>query len=367
MPRGDTTKELTDRTVGKPDGPEEFRPEFGIKVGTFTMRRKDLDHPNYRSMPCLMFHVPLQFRGHYRVERLANFSGDPDDYRIDNHGYRLCEAETPRRPTGCLKRASNRQPYCEQHGARLHPLDKVRVDPKDPSTMTRMELLAHGYIDVEDLTDDELKNGLVAPGRGGNAMIHLPKDVYTKIVNRHFDRAKELMLEGMIPAIKVLRDIAENKHDIYEAKDRVKAATYILDRVLGKQPDTALVLGGADGGAQEPWQQIVAGIMDNTRAESRAARALPSGGDGATLNHNGEAEEVLDVEVVEESAADHDSATPRTPDDTGPDASALIAAVAPNAKPKRAKAKASAGTGGTSGTSGKPAKVRVKRPKRDAR
>ncbi|AHN84014.1 hypothetical protein GJ25_gp003 [Mycobacterium phage Hawkeye] len=265
--------EITDRTVGKPDGPPEFRPEFGCKVGTFTMRRRDLDHALYVNVPCLMFHVPLQFRGHYRPERLPTYSGEPDDYKVDNSGYRLCEAETKRRPTGCLRRASNRQPYCETHGARLHPLDKVRVEAKDPATMTRMELLVAGYIDVEDLTDEELLTGCAKNGRP-NAMIHLPKEVYTKIINRHFDRAKELMLEGLIPAIKALKDIAANEHDIYDAQDRIKAATYIYDRVMGKQADTAIIVGGAGEGAQEPWMQIVSGIMQNTREESRANRAI---------------------------------------------------------------------------------------------
>lgn len=261
--------QLSDRTVGQPDGDPVFRPEFGFMVGTFKMRRKDLDAVNYQNVPCLMFHVPLEMRGNYKPEKLANFDPENLDYRTDNNGYRLCDSETKRRATGCNRRASNRQPYCETHGARLHPLDKVRKDPRDPTKMSRMELLIEGYIDIEDLSDDELSGNLAAGGP--KQMIKMPKEVYKKILDRHFSRANEMLQEGLLPAIACLTDIMSNQHDLYEAQDRTKAAIYLIERVMGKTPQVVQV-GPTEG--QEPWQVIVANITQNTRAESRAARGI---------------------------------------------------------------------------------------------
>ena len=279
-------KELLDRTIGKPDGPEQFRPEFGLSVGTFRMRRADLDAPAYRNMPCLMFHVPLQCRGHYKPERMANFDGERE-YIVDNHGYRLCEATT-KAGKDCTRRAANRQAYCESHGARLHPLDKINMDPQDPAKMTRIELLQHGYIDADDLTDEELMGGVVRYG-GNKRMLRFPREVYDKILQRQFARANELLQEGLMPAVECLKTIAANEDEIYEASDRIKAAVFIIEKVMGKAPQVVV-----NAQAKEPWEQIVAGFMDNSREESRAERGYVEDDERVAL----EDPSIVDAEVV---------------------------------------------------------------------
>lgn len=270
----------TGRTVGMPDGDAEWHAEFGCRVGTFTQRHAELDDVRLQSVPCLMFHVPRHLRGAYRPDELANF--DPDaDYRVDPGGMRLCESSTrPRQsahePKECKRKATNRQPYCEAHGARLHPLDKTdaNLKYKDPATMTRLELLEAGYIDADDLSDEELRNGVAHRGRH----IRLSKEVYQKITQRHFQRAQELLSEGLLPAIQALNHIAQGS--AYEPGDRIKAATYIVERVMGKTPDVLITKE-----IKEPWQELVAGVATMSREESRARRSGEAG--------------VVDAEVVE--------------------------------------------------------------------
>lgn len=282
------------RTMGKPDGEPVWRPEFGCRVGTFTQRHAEMDDVRMQSTPCLMFHVPRHLRGPYRPDELADFNPDYE-YRIDPlSGMRLCEELTrPRQsaqePRECRRKASNRQPFCEAHGSRLHPMDKAdaNINFKDPANMTRLELLEAGYIDVDDLTDEELRNG-VAPKR---KHLRVSKEIYQKITQRHFARAQELMAEGLLPAVQALNHIAQGS--AYEPADRIKAATYIIERVMGKTPDVLITKA-----IKEPWEELVAGVATLSREESRARRqGAGSGGD------------TIDAEVVE--------AEPDSPDDSG--------------------------------------------------
>jgi len=245
-----------------------------------------------------MFHVPRHLRGPYRPDELANF--DPDaDYRVDHTGMALCQSSTrpkqsAQEPRECRRKASNRQPYCDSHGARLHPLDKADANLryKDPATMTRLELLEAGYIDVDDLTDEELRNGVAPKGKH----LRVSKEIYQKITQRHFQRAQELMAEGLLPAVQALNHIAQGS--AYEPADRIKAATYIVERVMGKTPDVLITKA-----IKEPWEELVAGVATLSREESRARRqAAGSGGD------------TIDAEVVEaEGDSPDDSQATRLP------------------------------------------------------
>lgn len=292
---GDPSATWSGQFAGTPDGVITYRPEFGQKVGTFTKRRKDLDPPNWQSRDPLMFHVPREFRGNYRPEQLANFNSEYD-YTVDNSGFRLCEAETKKGTGTCRVRAANRQPYCESHGARLHPLDKITAETLDPGKMNRYQLLMHGYIDVEDLTDEEITQGMVGSG-GPKTRVMFPRELYQKILDRHFARAQELLKEALIPSVMALASIAANEDEIYEAQDRIKASAIILDRVLGKSPLTVSV-----GVAAEPWEQLVSGMRETTRAASRAQRGIESADSEYTQIGDriwdGDGNEIIEGEVV---------------------------------------------------------------------
>ena len=344
-------------TVGAPDGVATFRPEFGRKVGAFTKRRKDLDPPNWHSRPPLMFHVPREFRGNYRPGELANFNPEYE-YIVDSSGYRMCEANTQKGSGLCKVRAANRQPYCESHGARLHPLDKISPETMDPAKMSRYQLLLHGYIDVDDLTDEEVTNGMMDSG-GPQHRVMLPRELYRKILDRHYARAEELLKESLIPAIMALSDIAANKDDIYEAADRSKAAQFIVTRVMGNNPQVVQI-----GAAKEPWQQLVAGMATTSRSESRAQRGMAEITDGsenagpvvATYWDRDNAE-IMDAEVVD-VPGDDDSGVVGRPRSTE-SVPAESVTVSPRTRKRPTKA-----VGDDTRVPGTPAKVVVKRPKK---
>lgn len=339
------------RTIGFPDGPPEYRPEFGFWVRGFTRKRPDLDDRSMKSRPCLMFHVPTHLRGTYKPHELADF--DPDyEYMTNGEGYAYCEVETLKGEP-CRRLAENRQIYCTAHGGRLHPLDKtdnVALAGKDPALMSRFELLQTGYIDVEDLTDDELRNGLAGSVRG--ARFTVDKTVYQKIVTRHFQRAQELLAENLLPAIQALTHISQGS--AYEPADRIKASVYIIDRVLGKTPDVIKV--GADD-KKEPWEKIVESVMEGgSREESRKARGFV---DGEVLSieeaevvdegQHGESRNVAPVDVpeptipVQREPQRQPPPTPERPDvapDVSPKSAAELKAERTEATKKRYKARA---------------------------
>lgn len=340
-------------TVGAPDGTPMMRHEFGRKVGTFTKRRKDLDPPNWHSRPPLMFHVPREFRGNYRPGELANFNPEYE-YIVDSSGYRMCEANTQKGTGLCKVRAANRQPYCESHGARLHPLDKISPETTDPAKMTRYQLLLHGYIDVEDLTDEEISNGMMDSG-GPQHRVMLPRELYRKILDRHYDRAQEILKEALVPALLSLVDIANNEDEIYEAQDRLKAIAMIKDHVLGKAPQVVQI-----GPAKEPWQQLVAGMATTTRSESRAARGLPEGASSAvevSTYWDRDNAEIMEAEVVDVPVVDSQGMVARSSSTESVPAERVT--VSPRTRKRPAPT-----VGDDTRIPGTPAKVVVKRPKK---
>lgn len=174
--------------------------------------------------------------------------------------------------------------------------------------MSRMELLMAGYIDVEDLTDEELRNGVGSKGKH----VRLSKELYSKITQRHFARAQELMAEGLLPAVQALNHIAQGS--AYEPADRIKAATYIIERVMGKQPDIVVT-----ATAKQPWEQLVAGITNMTREESRRVRSERV------------SDEPEDAEVVEDWTPPTSHQSPDSPSD--------LVEPSGDGNPKAAKAK----------------------------
>ena len=72
--------------VGYPDGEKVFIAELGKEVGVFTQEVKT-------PFGCLKHHVPLNQRGPFRPQELANY--DPNkEYRTNNYGYLLCYQKT---------------------------------------------------------------------------------------------------------------------------------------------------------------------------------------------------------------------------------------------------------------------------------
>lgn len=257
--------------VGMPDGAKEFIAELGEEVGTFTQ-------PPNSKVPCLNHHVPLKMRGDFQPEQLANFDA-AFDYRTDPFGKMLCYAVTAK-DIHCAKRAVNRSWRCNLHGGRVHPLDKLEKDPQETANAAELEAMSRyqqylaGYITVEDLDDEELAqcgfrskvNGSIFKPR------NVPRELAEAFTKAIYEKAQNNLKAGSTDAANTLVSIMKNTK--VEPDIRLKAASIILDRTLGK-PSQKL-----DVGIEMPgFQQIMTDIFSGTREESRKARGFDVDGE----------------------------------------------------------------------------------------
>jgi hypothetical protein len=250
--------------VGYPDGPKVFVAELGTEVSTFTV-------PPGGKFPALKHHVPLNKRGPFRPEDLANF--DPKrEYRTNAVGFLLCYAKT-KADEKCKRKAINRFPRCNFHGGSLHPLDHIvqelpDSETEDEATLSRYQQFLAKQITVDDLDDEEL---LAFGFRTASGRIFKPRNVPRELVQQFtkaiFDRSLDKLKSSALAAAETLTSIMLD--DSVDANIRVKAATEVLDRTLGKAPQLVAFTGNA------PWEEIFEGITTATREESRRARQTP--------------------------------------------------------------------------------------------
>lgn len=293
--------EVAVKTVGTPNGPEKFIPEFGCSVPTFV-------EPPGGKNKALTYHVPFIMRGDFRPTDLANYDSKKT-YRTDELGRVLCYAVT-KSENPCRRRAVNRYPRCDIHGGRLHPLDKV-VDTESGSNdqetqaLSRYKQYLAGQITVDDLDDEELAS---CGFRAINGTIYKPRNVPRELVQAFtkavFDRATQELRANVVRAAQTMAEIMQDK--TVEPDVRLKAATTLIERNLGKTPTVVQITG------QQPWEEIFDGIASGTRESSRATRAISERIDenssGATSFG---AEGTVDAEIVEEGfSAGHESSSP---------------------------------------------------------
>lgn len=296
---------------GEPDGPDHFYPIVG-SVGTFTQQRADMRLPKDSGTVWLMHHVPRNCRGKYKLtdkyieqynewldligdgeQGIPQFEVGPpeqwleeerllEDFRVDQNDWVLCDGHT-KSGDPCKRRAVNFAGYCEAHGGKLHPLDKV-VDtrraietpkgsaynnPEVQERMTRYQKFISGLITVADLDDEELAKGQFRDRNGnfsGNPPKQIPREMHDQFVTELFERADMRLREGLVQCVDTMVEVASSP--VYEAKDRLKAAQWVFERVRGKAPDVVVHT------QDKPWEHVMQGIQGGSREQSRAARGV---------------------------------------------------------------------------------------------
>ncbi|AEK07447.1 hypothetical protein PBI_ROPE_1 [Mycobacterium phage Rope] len=242
------------RYVGVPDGPPKFIASYGIEVATFTQE------PGGRN-PALDHHVPLNMRGSFKPEMLANY--DPNrKYRVDKFGWALCTKKLDDDGRRCSRKAANRYPFCTTHGARLHPLDRLITETEEAETsapMSRYQLFLAKQITIDDLDDEELMSfGF----RTATGKIFKPKNVPREMVQAFtqaiFDRSLDKLKSNALAAAETLSSIMID--ETVEPNVRIKAATEILDRTIGKAPLTVSVQ--AKAGFEQVFEAIAVKPME---------------------------------------------------------------------------------------------------------
>lgn len=247
--------------VGTPDGPSLYVPELGWEVGTFLVA------PGGK-YPALKHHVPINCRGPFRPKDLANYDAEKT-YRTDKLGWMLCYSRI-KSGERCNRKAVNRYPRCNFHGGRVHPLDKIVEEPKQPENgeplkLSRYQQFLAKQITVDDLDDEEVMQFGFRDERG---RIFKPRNIPREVVHLFtraiYDRALHELKINAVEATKTLASIMVDTSN--EASIRLKAAEAILDRTLGKAPQVVAITGTA------AWEEVFDAIGSTTREESRRKR-----------------------------------------------------------------------------------------------
>lgn len=304
-------------TAGDADGPAVWRDELGKYVPTFINERLDLVtqyHGREKAFQRLSHHVPFKLRGTFTAEdwpeKYRNSLTEGVDYRVDDAGFVLCQGVNrgeARRNGGkrCKSRAVNRSMFCGAHGGTLHPADRkisaMSVAPLPPDrvqNLDRVQKFMQGFIQTEELDDDEVQGGFVRNSQGIPIVgWRLGAKFQAQLTKELHRRLNEFLKTKTPDMLKVMVDIAEN--DLFEAADRIKAAQWVAERTMGKTPDV-LVTATTDA----PYQSILAGIESGSRETYRQAVGSYRDDDGERSSRE---LAILDVEVdsdVAESRSD---------------------------------------------------------------
>lgn len=106
----------------------------------------------------------------------------------------------------------------------------------------RYQQIIDGTLKISDLDDEEIFRGRLRDKNGGFTGRHplaIPTAFHDAVVRELIKRAHKKMEAQVEPMIIVLQEIAANPRTPADA--RYKAATYLMERVLGKVPDRQIV------------------------------------------------------------------------------------------------------------------------------
>lgn len=295
--------EAPDTLMGKPDGPYRFIPEFGFEVPTFSDPREDLIPSRARGFKRLDYHVPFNKRGEFKPQWLdpQYYAQYGKQFRTDHEGYALCSGQKVwdgrsgkklPEPVACGNRAVNRICFCRNHGGALHPADKrisaqnvsiSKIEPERIEQLDRVQKFVAGILKVSDLDDDEVIGAYVRSDDGRPVSGRLIGQKFQQQMVQELIRRMNSFMQMKLPnMIKAMTDIAES--DFAEPADRIKAAQWVAERVIGKVPEMLAV-----SISDKPIDQIVGQLQGGSREEYRRSRSIESTrGTG----------EIIDVPVV---------------------------------------------------------------------
>lgn len=265
-----------DSLRGVPTGPLKYVEVLEMEVPTYLEKREDLYGQGIQST--LMHHVPLRFRGPYKV-RATDPTG-PNGESKNHANYCMCmgvgrEASSngtanprPNQKSAnagkpCKNKAINYSGFCVWHGGALHPLDK-----SDPKNVPREMLFKMGKLDYSTLDDEELSRGQIRREDGTWTNFKtIPIAVHDAMIKKLFDRAEEKLRAALVDTVDTMVEIS--KSTAVEPADRIRAATWIYERVRGKTPDTLIVT------QDKPFEIVMGAVLEGgSRAASRARRGI---------------------------------------------------------------------------------------------
>lgn len=133
---------------------------------------------------------------------------------------------------------------------------------------------------VEALSDEELSRGQLRDKNGGfkgTPPAWVPREFHRACIRELLRRGQNLWRDNYLQAIEVLTAIANDKR--VKPGDRLKAATYVIERIEGKIPERIEV------NLDSPWEGIIVDIVADVSDEQlRAGRLRLSGGTPAIID-----------------------------------------------------------------------------------
>ena len=284
----DTVKGVT---MGDPDGPFRFIETLGVEVPTYIEPRKDLMAASVRdregAFQYLDYHVPFQLRADFKPEQwpLEYYQKVRGSTRVNTEGFALCAGLTKSTGQLCQCKAVNRTPFCRSHGGALHPADKklsikvsnsMEIPEERVARLDRVAQFMQGFISVEDLDDDEVTGNFVRSSAGNPIKGKALGIKFEQSISKELHRRLNDYLKSKAPRmLEVMYQIADS--DIVEPADRIKAAQWIAERVIGKTPDVLVNVQ-----SEKPYEGIMDSIQSGSREDYRktiaSGRSLENGG-----------------------------------------------------------------------------------------
>jgi hypothetical protein len=265
-------------TYGEADGPIIHVVTLGMDVPSFLNPREDLipEHSKGK-FKRLSYHVPFTMRGKFRVEDWPEQFAAHVDYRVDMGGYVLCNG-TNREGIICGSQAVNRSQFCRNHGGALHPADKkmsgmsIAPIPQDRvNAIDRVQKFMQGLLEPSELDDDEVKGQFIRDNNGIPVACAKMGMKFQAMLNKELLVRMNNYIKSKAPrAIEVMYEVADS--DVYEAADRIKAAQWLAERVIGKVPDVTL-----HGEINDtPFSNIITSLDSGSRSDYRKALEIES-------------------------------------------------------------------------------------------
>lgn len=131
---------------------------------------------------------------------------------------------------------------------------------------------------VGALTPEELARGQLMDKHGGfvgRPPSFVPRAFHDACIRELLGRGRQLYKESYVKAIQAMTGIAESQ--TAKESDRIKAATFVIERLEGKVPDKLEV------SVADPWQQLISGIIAEAddemvgNAQEYLSRVRPEG------------------------------------------------------------------------------------------
>lgn len=149
-------------------------------------------------------------------------------------------------------------PRCTQHGGVHADFSRKRTEAGYVRVNPKMAALLRGDVDISELDDEELARGQFRNSAGkftGRGTEMVPRAMYTKMMNELFKRANEQMKTSLVDAVNVLTAIATDPDA--DPKDAMKAAQWLVERVMGKTPENVIIK------QDKPWQSLLVNVTSD--------------------------------------------------------------------------------------------------------